>query len=521
VAGFIGIRKPNPIDLPLQMILARLRSEFQPLARGKVLAFTVVQSSATIHTDPRLFERMLQNLVSNAIKYTKTGKVLIGARRREGALRIEVWDTGAGIPQDQLDAIFEEYHRVDTLEGAHGTGLGLAVVKRLSAVLEHPVAVRSVPGRGSVFAVEVPLAPRAAAEPASSGTRSSAPPPKRGERVLLVEDRRGLRESLRLLLDTEGYDVDTAEAARDLVQEGGREPDIVIADRNLPGGTSGIAVSRELRAGAGRELPVIILTGDVSPATAHEIVESGFDHLTKPVQPDRLLEKIETLTRGSSGPAPRSREVAAPSKAASRPAVARGTVWVVDDEASIRDALCLLLETAGHEVRDFETAEDFLAAYAPAASECLILDISLPGISGLELLQQLRAAGRELPVIVITGRQDVPIAVRAMRVGAEDFLEKPVPGDRLVEALDRALDRAARRAVEHAERAATEERLARLTPREREVLDLIVEGLNTKEIARRLDISPRTTESHRARVMDKIGARSIAELVRFALGQGA
>jgi two-component system response regulator FixJ len=194
-----------------------------------------------------------------------------------------------------------------------------------------------------------------------------------------------------------------------------------------------------------------------------------------------------------------------------------GLVHVVDDDYAVRDSLALLLGAAGFAARTYASATDFLAVASGLAGDCVLTDVRMPDMDGLALQRRLAEAGATLKVIVMTGHGDVPIAVAALKAGAVDFLEKPFDDERLIEAVRAALtasEDARRHAATVAEIAA---RRAKLTKREREVLDLLVAGNPSKSIAHDLGASPRTVEVHRARVMEKMGARSLAELVRMVI----
>jgi RNA polymerase sigma factor (sigma-70 family) len=197
---------------------------------------------------------------------------------------------------------------------------------------------------------------------------------------------------------------------------------------------------------------------------------------------------------------------------------ARGvTVFIVDDDPSMRDSLALMLGLLGYSTASFESAEAFLAGWRDDWSGCIVADLRLPGKSGLDLLAELRARGSRLPFIVITAHGDVPSARAAFQSDAVDFLEKPFDDGELCAAIERGLQRESRRIENGQAHADVESKLARLTPREREVLALVGRGLHAKEIAASLEISPRTVEVHKARIMTKLDARNVAELVRFAL----
>lgn len=190
-------------------------------------------------------------------------------------------------------------------------------------------------------------------------------------------------------------------------------------------------------------------------------------------------------------------------------------VYIVDDDEAVRDSLVLLLESAGHLVEAFEVAADALASCRRRKPACVITDVRMPEMDGLEFQEKLTSERIDVPVIVMTGHADVPLAVRAMKAGAVDFIEKPFSDDAILASIETAMKQRAPTADP-----ALMERLGSLTPREREVLELLVIGHPNKVIAHRLDISPRTVEIHRAHVMEKMKAKSLPELVRTAMQAG-
>jgi FixJ family two-component response regulator len=198
----------------------------------------------------------------------------------------------------------------------------------------------------------------------------------------------------------------------------------------------------------------------------------------------------------------------------------RAIVHVVDDEPAVRDALKWLIEGEGLVVQTHASAEDFLGALVPEQPGCALVDLRMPGMSGLELQQALAQRGIELPFVFISAHGEVPLAVTAMRRGAVDFIEKPFNDATLIEAVRRALGTDAERRGSDEERAVMRARIASLSPREREVLEAVVAGRANKRIAAALGISIKTVEVHRARVMDKMGAGSVADLVRFVVQHG-
>jgi two-component system, LuxR family, response regulator FixJ len=192
-------------------------------------------------------------------------------------------------------------------------------------------------------------------------------------------------------------------------------------------------------------------------------------------------------------------------------------IHVVDDDASVRESLAVLLESAGHAVRTYASATAFLQAASDSAAGCVLTDVQMPGLNGLELQRRMSELGIRLPVIVMTGHGEVPIAVEALKAGATDFLEKPFDDVQLLAAVDSAIALSRRTHDEAAAVAAIVMRLATLTPREHEVLERLVTGQPNKTIAYDLGSSPRTVEVHRARVMEKMAARSLPELVRMTI----
>ncbi len=194
-------------------------------------------------------------------------------------------------------------------------------------------------------------------------------------------------------------------------------------------------------------------------------------------------------------------------------------IFVVDDDHDVRDSIRILLESVGYQVKEFGSAKEFLADRT-TVGHCLIADIRMPEMDGLELQREVIARKLGLPVVIVTGHGDVPLAVRVMKAGAVDFIEKPFDEESLLTSVRRALDIGSRTRSDAAEAAAAERLLALLTPRERNVLDQLVIGRSNKVAAYELGISPRTIEIHRAHIMDKMNARSLSDLVRVALAAG-
>jgi two-component system CheB/CheR fusion protein len=395
-AGIVGAQE---VEFPINSLLEQLRIEFGYHAEARGLDWRVVPCRHNVWSDPRLLEQMLRNLLSNAMKYTERGKILLGCRRRGDKLRIEVWDTGVGIPQRQLHAIFTEFHQPGNPRHDHtlGFGLGLPIVQRLGHVLGHAIHVQSRPDKGSVFTIEVPL--------------------------------------------------------------GGREWEPLPARR----------------------------LSDVTPRTTAQAAPPT----ASPAQRDRQA-------RGQ-----------------------RATIFVVDDESALREAMRELLRSEGWAVEAHPSGAAFLEAYRPGREGCLVVDARMPGMSGVELLERLKAEGERLPAIMITGHADVRLAVRAMKAGAMAFLEKPVQYDELIINIERALELTHDSAALASLRKTAAQRMTSLTSRERQVAGMVVEGHSNKQIAYVLGLSQRTVESHRASAMRKVGARTLSELIHLTIAEAS
>jgi two-component system CheB/CheR fusion protein len=516
-----GTVNVNRAGFPINELLCRLRDEFSYQAQAHNLALRVVRCGLWVDSDVRLLEQILRNLISNALKYTKQGGILIGCRRHAQMLTIEVCDTGPGIPEGEFQAIFEEYHQLDNAarERSRGLGLGLSIVNGLGKLLGHRVSVRSRSGKGSIFAVDVPLA---SSEPAAapkhtefSSTEATISSARHKRMILIVDDDPDVRELLEQYLNGEGHRTATAPdgvAAMALATRGAIRPDLILADYNLPHGMNGLQVAAKLRDALHHQIPVIILTGDISTSTREDITRHDCVKLRKPVKLTELAQAIERLLPKAQSRAEVHRTIAFE---ADLPVAS--AVFVVDDDHEVREAMRAVLEDDGHTVETFLSSEDFLDAYRPGRKGCLLLDAYLPGMNGVELLRQLHDRGDRLPAIVITGSSDVPMAVEAMKAGAADFIEKPITPSRLLASLNSALEQSRDSSKLFASREAAAATIASLTPRQHQIMDMVLAGYPSKNIAADLGISQRTVENHRASIMDKTGSKSLPALARLAL----
>jgi two-component system CheB/CheR fusion protein len=382
--------EPTVTAFPVNDVLQRIEREFLPQAQSAGLKLRIVPCALPIESDPVLLTQILRSLLSNALAYTSQGKILLGCRRRAHTLTIEIWDTGIGIPAEEIDEIFEEFHQLGRASGkVLGVGLGLPIVRRLAHLLGHKVGLHSQLGRGTVFTLEI-------------------------------------------------------------------------------------------------------------AANYAEMSKQGHGNATSSRTDSPPPGAVATRTR-------RANETLSP------------VIFVVDDDRRVREALRSVLEDDGHIVEDFESCQDFLRDYLPGRESCLLIDAYLPGMNGLELLRKLRSEGDCPAAIMITGNADVSTAVQAMKAGALDFIEKPIGRTELLTCVAQALGHARDSTALTAKREAAATQLSELTPRQRQIMDLVLAGQPSKNIAADLGISQRTVENHRASIMKRTGSRSLPELARLAL----
>ncbi len=290
-----GALKPEYGTFRLDEIFRALQLEFDPVARERDLRLSFVPTSLTVRSDRRLLRRLLQNLVSNALKYTLTGRVLVGCRRHGSRVVIEVHDTGIGIPASKQKAIFMEFHRLDDgIRTAKGLGLGLCIVERISRVLDHPVTLRSRMGKGSCFAVEVPSADPVPVLPSVGEPVAVTSSQLDGMLVLAIDNEPNILDGMRRLLESWSCEVLTAsndmEAAQHVTQLG-RTPDIMLVDYHLDQG-NGIECAVRLRWKFGRSIPALLITADRSRAVRAEAAERDIGLLNKPVRPAALRAQL-------------------------------------------------------------------------------------------------------------------------------------------------------------------------------------------------------------------------------------
>jgi signal transduction histidine kinase/ActR/RegA family two-component response regulator len=307
-----GTVRPVRRAFPLSRVLERLRADSSQAAAQRGLSLRIRPCEAVVDTDEVILYRILANFVDNALRYTTRGGVLVGCRRRVEGVSIQVWDTGCGVPADQLDAIFLEFHQVGNphRDREQGLGLGLAIVERAARVLGHRLDVRSRPGRGSMFSITVPHGDAARVEAPEGAARE----PLEGCAVLVVEDDRQIRDAMTLLL--EQWKCRVATAASEAEVDGalarlGVAPDMVIADYRLPEGRTGLHAIAQVRARHPR-VAAAITTGDVSAAALLEMQAANLPILHKPLRPARLRALLGAALSARGAPRAAQPEHAAP-----------------------------------------------------------------------------------------------------------------------------------------------------------------------------------------------------------------
>ena len=309
-----GLIVPSVAMLGFDRIV-QLAEEFIPVANAKGLELEVVPASLVFESDPILLETILRNLLTNAVKYTDSGKVLIGCRRKPGVARIEIWDTGAGIPLHQIELIFEEFYQVgnSARDRELGLGLGLSIVKRTADLLGHSIEVKSEPGRGSMFAIEVPLVDLSQTdslpEPPADQVSSRVEPELvvHSGKVILIDDEPSILDSMELVLTNMGYDVTACQCSGpncpdylDLADRCGAAPDLIVTDYRLPEGMTGIDAVKGLRDKYNSEIPAILISGDISEETLLEVNLHNLTMLHKPVHARELRSVISEMVQNGA-----------------------------------------------------------------------------------------------------------------------------------------------------------------------------------------------------------------------------
>ena len=287
-----GVVNPEPTDIDVDGLLASIAIIHSAEAELKHLDLHVHYSGgAVVRSDHRLMQRILNNLVTNAIRFSYQGGVLIAFRRHLGKRWVEIWDTGIGFPEDQAGIIFEEFRQLDDDSRSRGSGLGLSIVAKTAALLELEIRVHSRPGRGSMFAVELPPGGMVAAP-----LLATPQPVTRPLRIALVDDNSMALEAMALALESSHHEVISAKTSRDLIDKLEQQaPDLVISDYRLPAGETGFDVIAEVRNLFANDLPAILITGDTDPAVVRSMADQGIALLYKPLDMETLQLAITDI----------------------------------------------------------------------------------------------------------------------------------------------------------------------------------------------------------------------------------
>jgi len=291
-----GSLRPSVTDFPVNELFDSLAADFFRPVAEKGLEWRMVRSAIWLRSDPRLLEEMLRNLLSNAVRYTDHGRILLGCRRIGDRGRIEVWDSGVGIAGDHIPKIFDEYYQVSVDAQLGGFGLGLAIVQRMARTLGHRVRVISTPGRGSGFSIEVPQGQMGFVD--SPNSQPALPDRPLAGRALVIEDESSVRAAFASLLESYGLNVITAATVDDALAsmaDDGAVPDLILSDYNLPGNMNGIESIKALRSALGRNIPAIVVTGDIRESVLENIAAHDVGVAVKPVRADELRQLMTRL----------------------------------------------------------------------------------------------------------------------------------------------------------------------------------------------------------------------------------
>jgi signal transduction histidine kinase len=297
-----GIVRPRIATIALAPLMERVRLEYDPVARQKDLLLSVAHNSLFVRSDPVLLERIMRNLVANAVRYTDRGRIILGARRNGHSVRIEVWDSGRGIPKDKHREIFQEFRQLDNpqRDRRKGLGLGLAIVERLVKLLDHPLELHSQLGKGSVFVVTVPRGRREEFVPGEADGQIVVDRDVANSLILVVDDEPDVRASMLALLGRWRCEVIAAESCSQMLEKLvsiQRLPDLIVSDYRLKGEENGIEVIARLREEFNAQVPALLITGDTGMEQLREAEESGLHVLHKPLNPSRLRALIANLRR--------------------------------------------------------------------------------------------------------------------------------------------------------------------------------------------------------------------------------
>jgi two-component system, sensor histidine kinase len=288
-------------DFPLDDLLSSMRAEFTPIAAERGLSLVILNSGAIVKSDVRLLRRILQNLIGNAVKYTKSGRIEVSSQVEDGRLRVRVSDTGPGIPKEKHTEIFEEFRRLEnhSSDAAHrGMGLGLAIVQRAARMLGHQLEVQSIVGQGSEFSILAPIGERRPAQPGVVAATLANRSPLTGARILVIDNEQAILDGMQALLAAWGCQVSTAlseDAAIDIVRRQAERPDVLVADYHLSQGKTGVQSVDKVRGVCGHAIPALVITANRTAEVSDILANLGYPVLAKPVKPAQLRAVLTQL----------------------------------------------------------------------------------------------------------------------------------------------------------------------------------------------------------------------------------
>ncbi|TVQ34803.1 MAG: hypothetical protein EA356_09435 [Geminicoccaceae bacterium] len=495
--------------LRVQPLLDDIQTRFADEAARHGHELRVVATKLAVRTDRTLLGLLLSELVAKAIRQAGIGRVLVGCRRRGDDVRLVVATARADVSLEQLRFMAEQLKIAD--EGApRGQSFGLDVVRPLTQLPGHQLEVTLALGGNATFAIRLPRSTVRSA-PAASAERAAPQGLGQNRFVLVISDEAASSELVHQLFSLEEFDVRQARTASAAIAEfagHGRRPDLLVIDDDAAPITQVLRVVRSLHTCFAGPIPTVVLTSQVAPTWGDELLAEAIHLLRKPVTADALLDLAAELI----APAGADHALALAEPPARWTAAAK-FVGVVTAEPDARAGWADVLRRAGHAVA---TAGEVDLLDATGAPVCLILDLG--SLSRDAMLDRMEEGQRrfDAPQIVVLEPGDVGLAVAAMRAGALDVLAKPVADDVLRTAVLLALHEQRHRRRREDDVLVAHHRFADLTPREHDVLRHLVAGASNKDVAAALGISPRTVENHRARIMEKTKAASLAELVRLA-----
>ncbi len=497
-------------------ILLHLKNLFDSRSEVDGTNIRIVSCNCEVTSDAAILESTLRCVVKHVLEYSSPGRILIGCRRRNGRVRIEVWSSGKKGSFDNDIRDLSEIQNLDNpaLKASHELAPHLSTARDLAELLHHDFS--ELPRRGicSAFGVEVAqvtvlkVSKSFGILPTNESNSSRTAYPK--ARVLIIEDVTAARSPLVEIISSDGNSASVACDYQDAIKLMSLDkvtPDIVIADLCSQSGVSGIKIIEKIRTSLKTGLPGIILTDDSSMSTLKMISGAQCFRMDKPVNARELssvIKKIMTKELRQNKDVEKGDSLAP-------------FIYIVDDDVSIRESLANLLDGGPWQVEMFQSCEAFLGQFKSGREACLLIDAYLPGMSGIELLLNLKESGCSLPAIMITGVADVSTAVRAMKAGAIDLLQKPVGQDEILSCVHRALDLARDSSKRRAWHEDAASHVANLTSRQKQVMELVLAGHASKRIAFELGMSQRTVENHRAAIMKRMGVKSLPALARLAL----